>query len=78
MPDDHLAFFVLDVVGELDCPVSGRVTARMVGVGLSYDPEMILAVLVYGYCAGRAVEPQDREAAGGRSRVSGGGGESAA
>jgi transposase len=52
LPDDHLAFFVLDVVAELD--LTAFYTAyRADGRGGSvYDPTMMLAVLLYGYCTG--------------------------
>lgn len=52
LPEDHLAFFVLDVVAELD--VSAFYAAyRADGRGGSvYDPSMMLAVLVYAYCTG--------------------------
>lgn len=52
LPEDHLAFFVLDVVAELDL-------TRFYGVyrvdgrgGSVYDPAMMLGVLLYAYCTG--------------------------
>lgn len=52
LPEEHLAFFVLDVVAELDL-------ARFYGAyrsdgrgGSVYDPSMMLAVLLYAYCTG--------------------------
>jgi transposase len=52
LPEDHLGFFVLDVVAELD--LAGFYGAyRADGRGGSvYDPAMMLAVLVYAYCTG--------------------------
>ncbi len=52
LPADHLAWFVLDVVGELD--LSGFYSdLRDDGRGgSSYDPAMVLGVLVYAYCVG--------------------------
>jgi transposase len=52
LPEDHLAWFVLDVVGELD--LSGFYSdLRDDGRGgSSYDPAMMLGVLVYAYCVG--------------------------
>lgn len=52
LPVGHLAWFVLDVVAELD--LSGftgdyRVDGRG---GAVYDPSMMLAVLLYAYCTG--------------------------
>jgi transposase len=52
LPEDHLAFFVLDVVAELD--LSAFYAAyRADGKGGSvYDPAMMLSVLLYVYCTG--------------------------
>lgn len=50
---DHLVWFVLDVVEQLDTSVlhSGR---RIGGVGRAgYDPDMLLALLIYGYATGQ-------------------------
>ena len=52
LPDDHLAWFVLDVVAELDLSAfhaSYRADGRG---GSAYDPEMMLALLIYAYCVG--------------------------
>ncbi len=52
LPEDHLAWFVLDVVAELDLS-SFYATLRDDGRGgAAYDPAMLLGVLVYGYCVG--------------------------
>lgn len=53
LPEGHLAFFVLDVVAELDLGTfygSYRDDGRG---GAVYDPGMMLAVLVYAYCTGQ-------------------------
>lgn len=52
LPEDHLAFFVLDVVAELD--LAGFYAAyRADGRGGSvYDPSMMVAVLLYAYATG--------------------------
>ncbi len=52
LPEGHLAWFVLDVVAELD--LSGFYAGlRDDGRGgAAYDPAMLLGVLVYGYCVG--------------------------
>ena len=52
LPEDHLAWFVIDVVAELD--VSAFVAGyRLDGRGgAAYDPRMMLGVLVYAYCVG--------------------------
>lgn len=52
LPEDHLVWFVLDVVGQLDTSRfhAGRRTG---GVGRQgYDPDMLLALLVYAYAVG--------------------------
>jgi transposase len=52
LPEDHLAFFVLDVVAELDL-IEFFAAHRADGRGGSvYDPAMMLAVLLYAYCTG--------------------------
>src|SRR3954452_9202033 len=52
LPEGHLAFFVLDVVAELD--LDGFYAAhRSDGRGgCVYDPAMMLGVLLYAYCTG--------------------------
>jgi transposase len=52
LPEDHLAWFVLDVVGELD--LAGFYAAyRDDGRGGAvYEPALMLAVLLYAYCVG--------------------------
>lgn len=52
LPEGHLAFFVVDVVAELDLAgfyASYRGDGRG---GATYEPEMMLAVLLYAYCTG--------------------------
>jgi transposase len=52
LPTDHLAWFVLDVVDELDLGPFLR-AYRADGHGrAAYDPKMLLAVLLYAYCHG--------------------------
>jgi transposase len=52
LPDDHLALFVLDVVGELD--LSGFYEHyRSDGLGrAAYEPSVMVSVLLYAYCTG--------------------------
>jgi transposase len=52
LPADHLAWFVLDVVDQLD--LGPFLTAyRADGHGrAAYEPRMLLGVLLYGYCTG--------------------------
>lgn len=52
LPEDHLVWFVLDVIEQLDTSAfhSGR---RLGGRGRQgFDPDMLLGVLVYGYATG--------------------------
>ncbi|HYA44990.1 MAG TPA: IS1182 family transposase [Acidimicrobiales bacterium] len=52
LPEDHLAWFILDVVAELDL---GGFYANLRDDGrggAAYDPAMMLAVLLYAYCVG--------------------------
>lgn len=52
VPEDHLAWFVLDVVEELDL-TAFLATYRLDGRGGSaYHPKLMLALLVYAYCVG--------------------------
>jgi transposase len=52
LPEDHLAWFVIDVVAELDMS-SFLAVYRLDGRGgAAYDPQMMLALLVYAYCVG--------------------------
>jgi transposase len=53
LAEDHLAWFVIDVVGQVD---TSRLHARhrLGGAGRrAYHPEMLLALLLYAYCTGQ-------------------------
>jgi transposase len=52
LPEDHLAWFVLDVVAELDLGAFYGSLREDGRGGASYDPEVILAVLLFAYCVG--------------------------
>ncbi len=52
LPDDHLAFFVLDVVAELDVSLFYEDYRADGRGGAAYDPALVLAVLIYAYCVG--------------------------
>lgn len=52
LPEDHLAFFVLDVVEELDVTAFLRAHRADGRGGAVFDPAMMLAVLIYAYCTG--------------------------
>lgn len=52
LPHDHLVWFVLDVVERVD---TSELHARHPNVGAgrrAYDPDMLLALLIYAYCTG--------------------------
>ena len=52
LPEDHLVWFVLDVVDQLDT-TRFHAARRTGGVGRQgYDPDMLLALLVYAYAVG--------------------------
>jgi transposase len=51
-PDGHLAWFILDIVDQLDLAPFYR-AHRDDGHGHpAYDPKLLLGVLLYGYCLG--------------------------
>jgi transposase len=52
LPEDHLAWFVLDVVAEVDLRAFYADLREDGRGGASYDPAVILAVLLYAYCVG--------------------------
>lgn len=52
LPEDHLAWFVLDVVAELDLSEFYAAFREDGRGGAAYDPAMLLGVLVYAYCVG--------------------------
>jgi transposase len=65
LPSDHLAWFVLDVVDQLDLgPFLAAYRADGHGRA-AYDPRMLLGVLLYAYCTGirssRQIERRCRE-----------------
>jgi transposase len=60
LPADHLAWFVLDVVAELDLAAFVAAYRADGRGGAAYDPAMMTGLLVYAYCVGerssRAIE----------------------
>lgn len=52
LPADHLAFFVVDVVAELDLAEFYAVHRDDGRGGAAYDPALMLGVLFYAYCTG--------------------------
>ena len=54
MPEDHLAYFVSDIVDQLDLSeITARYEQERRG-GPPYNPRMMVKVLLYGYCIGVA------------------------
>ena len=54
LPDDHLSYFISDVVDQLDMSeVTDRYERERRG-GPPYHPRMMVKVLLYGYCVGVA------------------------
>jgi transposase len=52
LPADHVVWFVLEAVEALDTTAFHR-ARRVGGVGAAgYDPDMLLALLIYAYCQG--------------------------
>jgi transposase len=65
LPVDHVVWFLLDAVAALDTRVFHR-RAKLGGAGRSpYDPDMLLALLIYAYAGGvrssRKIERKCRE-----------------
>lgn len=53
LPEDHLAFFVLEVVEQLDIsPIEARIQGKDSRGERPYAPRMMMALLFYGYCVG--------------------------
>ncbi len=54
LPDDHLAYFISDVVDQLELlEITARYERESRG-GPPYHPRMMVKVLLYGYCVGVA------------------------
>ena len=54
LPPDHLAYFISDVVDQLDLStITARYEEERRG-GPPYHPRMMVKVLLYGYCTGMA------------------------
>jgi transposase len=52
LPEDHLAYFVSDVVDNLDLSAMDAVYGAEKRGQPPYNPCMMTKVLVYGYCTG--------------------------
>lgn len=53
LPEDHLVWFVLDVVDQLETEVFHRRHPKAGPGRKAFDPEMLLALLVYSYAVGQ-------------------------
>src|SRR5215207_9256530 len=71
LPEGHLAWFVGDVVDQLDLAPFYR-AHRDDGHGHpAYDPKLLLGVLVYGYCLGVCAPPASSNDAARKTSPSG-------
>ncbi len=53
LPEGHLAYFLLDVVAQLDLSaIESKIQAKDARGTRPYSPAMMLALLIYGYCVG--------------------------
>ncbi len=52
LPPDHLVWFVLDVVDQVDTSAFRRRKVKAASGRAGFDPDMLLALLLYGYCRG--------------------------
>ena len=53
LPENHLAFFVLEIVGELDLAAIESVIHKKDPRGeRPYSPRMMACLIIYAYCAG--------------------------
>ena len=53
LPERHLAWFILDVVATLDLsPIAAAIEAKDSRGQRPYHPQMMVALLMYGYCTG--------------------------
>jgi transposase len=52
LPANHLVWFVLDVVEQVDTSAFRRRKVKATSGRAGFDPEMLLALLLYGYCRG--------------------------
>ena len=74
LPEDHLVYFVSDVVDHLDLSAIDAVYGDEKRGQPPYDPVMMTKVLVYALLRRGVYVAKDSEPVGGRYRVSGAGG----
>ena len=75
MPEDHLAYFVSDVVDQLDLSAIESVYEEEERGQPPYHPRMMTKLLIYGYCVGvfssRRIQKKLREDVGFRVLAAG-------
>ena len=75
LPQDHLAYFISDVVDQLDlAEITVRYEQESRG-GPPYHPRMMVKVLLYGYCVGVASSRRMAPKAARGHRLPGAGGQ---
>mgnify|MGYP000880143775 FL=1 len=53
LPEGHLAYFILDVIEELEITqITDAMQSKDRRGERPYNPRMMLALLIYGYCVG--------------------------
>ena len=67
LPEDHLAWFLLDVVDEMDLRPFYAVHREDGWGAPAFEPKMMLTLLLYAYCTGSA---QAAGSSGGATRTS--------
>ena len=60
LPEDHLAYFILDVVGELDLSKVYAAYDGTQGGQPPFEPRMMVGLLLYAYCVGTVSSRHDR------------------
>ena len=65
LPEGHLAYFVSDIVDQLDLSAIHAVYEKESRGQPPYDPRMMTKLLIYGYCTGvyssRRIQKRVRE-----------------
>lgn len=62
LPEDHLVYFIRDVIGQLDLSAIYATYDGSKGGYPAYHPEMMVALLLYAYCVGTASSRQIEKA----------------
>ena len=78
LSEGHLAWFIVDAVGQMDLREFYAVYRSDGWGAVAYDPGMMVAILLYGYCLGVRSSRRIAPCSGGRCGIPGGGGQPAA